>query len=125
MDGMLFFGLQSAPKILIQWQLHWNGAWQKREYKIYMHHYLDDFPPSGPPVLEQCSHILQSVCIDLGIPLVVEKHASPGITIEFPWITNDTSQQELYFPNYKLRQLQSLLEEWNPKSHVQDASWNH
>lgn len=83
------------------------------------------FPPSGLPVLEQCNHILQSVCIDLGMPLVVEKHASPDITIEFLGITKDTSQQELYLPNYKLRQLQSLLEEWKPKNYVQGASWNH
>ena len=113
-DGMLPFGLRSAPKIFnaVADALEWCIA---KEGVEVIYHYLDDFATLGPPNSEECSrnlHTLQSVCKKLGIPLAAEKQAGPSTTIEFLGITIDTIRQELRLPDNKLRRLQSLLEEW-------------
>ena len=116
-DGMLPFGLRSAPKIFnaIADALEWCVA---REGVQDIYHYLDDFAIIGPPNSEQCSwnlHILHTVCKDLGIPLAAEKQAGPCSTIEFLGIIIDTIRQELRLPDDKLRRLQSLLQEWKSR----------
>ena len=104
-DGMLPFGLRSAPKIFnaIADAVEWYMA---REGVQDIYHYLDDFAIIGPPSSEQCSwnlHILQTVCKDLGIPLAAEKQAGPCSTIEFLGIIIDTIHQELRLLDDKLR----------------------
>ena len=113
-DGMLPFGLRSAPKIFnaVADALEWCIA---REGVEDIYHYLDDFATLGLPNSEQCGwnlHTLQSVCQKLGIPLAAEKQAGPSTTIEFLGITIDTIRQELRLPYDKLERLQSLLGEW-------------
>jgi len=112
-DGMLSFGLCSAPKIFnaVADALEWCRA-NKGVQDIY--HYLDDFATIDPLDSELCSwnlHAPQAVCSDLGVPLAAEKQAGPSTTIEFLGIIIDTIQQELHLPDEKLSRLQSLLQE--------------
>ena len=115
-DGMLPFGLRSAPKIFtaLADALEWCIA--KAGVEV-VYHYLDDFAVLGLPDSEQCAqnlHILQSVCKDLGVPLAPEKQAGPSSTIEFLGITIDTVRQELRLPDDKLERLKTLLATWTP-----------
>ena len=116
-DGMLPFGLRSAPKIFnaVADALEWCIA---KEGVTNIYHYLDDFATLGPPNSEECDwnlHTLQLVCKELGIPLAAEKQVGPSTTIEFLGITIDTIRQELRLPGEKLEQLHSLLKEWKYK----------
>ena len=88
-DGMLPFGLRSAPKIFnaVADALEWCIA---KEGVKNIYHYLDDFATLGSPNSEECDwnlHTLQLVCKELGIPLAAEKQAGPSTTIEFLGIT--------------------------------------
>ena len=116
-DGMLPFGLRSAPKIFtaLADALEWCIAKKGVEF---IYHYLNDFVVQGPrPDSEQCDqnlHILQSVCRDLGVPLAPEKQAGPTTNIEFLGIIIDTVRQELCLPEDKLERLKTLLASWTP-----------
>ena len=92
MDGMLPFGLRSAPKIFtavadaLEWILRRQGV-------VHVDHYLDDFIIYGPPGSDQCAEQLQwtlALCERLGVPVADEKLEGPtecltflGIEIEF------------------------------------------
>jgi len=112
-DGMLPFGLCSAPKIFnavadaLEWCISKEGV-----ENIF--HYLDDYIIIGPPDSEQCALDLcrlKQVCNDLGVPLAPEKQAGPSSTIEFLGIIIDTVKQELRLPRDKLdRLLASVLQ---------------
>jgi len=113
-DGMLPFGLRSAPKIFnaVADALEWCVATEGVQ-DIY--HYLDDFATIGPPDSKLCSwnlHTLQAVCSDLGVLLAAEKQAGPSTIIEFLGIIINTIQQELRLLDEKLSRLHSLLQEW-------------
>lgn len=116
-DGMLPFGLRSAPKLFnaladaLEWCLVKEGI-------EFVFHYLDDFVIVGRPGSEQCGqclHHLQSICADMGIPLAHEKQAGPSTTIEFLGIVIDTVQQELRLPSDKLERLKTLTVQWQPR----------
>ena len=84
-DGMLPFGLHSAPKIftaivdVLEWILRSQGV-------VHVNHYLDDFIIYGPPGSDQCAEQLQrtlAVCERLGIPLAGEKLEDPTECLTF------------------------------------------
>ena len=96
-DGMLLFGLRSAPKIFnaVADALEWCVA---EEGVGIIYHYLDDFAVLGPPNSEEFGVNLQKlklVCKYLGIPLAAEKQAGPSTCIEFLGIIIDTVKKEL------------------------------
>ena len=114
MDGMLPFGLRSAPKIFtavadaLEWCLRQEGVAE-------VDHYLDDFVTLGPaqsPVCGQNLSAIKSVCHRLGVPLAVEKLAGPATCLEFLGIVIDTAEQELRLPRDKLVRLQCLTVQW-------------
>ena len=85
-DGVLPFGLCSAPKIfnsiadLLQWIIidHCH---------IFVIHYLDDFLLIGPPNSSQCASALKktlAICNWLGIPIAPEK--VEGLSSQFTFL---------------------------------------
>ena len=106
-DGMLPFGLRSAPKVFnaVADALEWCVA-QQRVRHIY--HYLDDFVVLGSPGSSECAaylHTLQRVCLELGVPLAPEKQDGPAEVLTFLGIEIDTVKQELRLPMEKLQRL--------------------
>ena len=74
-DGMLPFGLRSAPNIFtavadaLEWILRGEGV-------EHVDHYLDDYILFGPPGSDKCAQQLEvilRVCERLGVPLAKEK----------------------------------------------------
>lgn len=113
-DGMLPFGLRSAPKIFnaIADALEWCIANESVEL---IFHYLDDFAIIGPPESEVCLRhlmILKRVCSELGVPLAPDKQDGPTTVIQFLGIIIDTERQELRLPEDKLKRLLESLDEW-------------
>ena len=113
-DGMLPFGLRSAPKIFnavgdaLEWCIHKQGV-------ASVYHYLDDFVVIGPPgssVCQEYLHILETECAYLGVPLAPEKREGPSPVITFLGITIDILQCQLRLPDDKLQRLQRLVTEW-------------
>ena len=103
-DGMLPFGLRSAPKIFnaVADALEWCV---KQEGVEFLFHYLDDFAVVGPPNSRACHHaldMLKRICAELGVPLAPEKQAGPSAIITFLGITIDTMKQEMRLPRDKL-----------------------
>ena len=99
-DGMLPFGLRSAPKVFnaladaLECIVHCEGV-------EWIFHYLDDFFVIGPPGTLQCQHALDTlirVCKQLGVPLAPEKQDGP-----------------LRLPTEKLDRLLSMVEQWGKK----------
>ena len=106
-DGMLPFGLRSAPKIFnaladaLEWCVSQEGV-------KYIYHYLDDFAVIGPPDSGICQNsldILSRVCAEVGVPLAPEKQDGPSTLIVFLGILIDTIKQELRLPEDKLKRL--------------------
>ena len=84
-DGMLPFGLRSAPKIFtavadaIEWVIRQRGV-------ANIDHYLDDFVTMGPPDSEACARALDLIvrtCEELGVPLAAEKMEGPASRLIF------------------------------------------
>ena len=116
-DGMLPFGVRSAPKIFsaVADAVEWCVA---KENVNNIYHYLDDFVVIGPPNSEDCASSLQklkSVCEDLGIPLASEKEAGPSTNIEFLGFVIDTVKQELQLPKDKLQRLLNEVQQWEAR----------
>ena len=116
-DGMLPFGLRSAPKIFtavadaLEWCLRQSGVQE-------IDHYLDDFVTIGPPQSPVCATNLDrimEVCQVLGVPLAAEKLAGPTTCLEFLGIEVDTVRQELRLPEVKLTHLRDLTKQWSRK----------
>ena len=92
-DGMLPFGLCSAPKIFavadaLEWCIHRQGV-------TSVYHYLDNFVVVGPPgssICQEYLHILEKECEYLGVPLAHEIREGPSPVITFLGITIDTLQ---------------------------------
>ena len=91
-DGMLPFGLRSAPKIFtvvadaLEWCIHKAGV-------TYIYHYLDYFAILGSPNSEECyRHLccLQTVATELGVPLAPDKQDGPTTVIVFLGIVIDS-----------------------------------
>ena len=113
-DGMLPFGLRSAPKIFnaVADALEWMVA---REGVEHIYHYLDDFAVIGPPdspCCQQALDVLVAKFAALGVPLAMEKLDGPTPVITFLGIEIDTIKQELRLPEDKLTRLLSLVSEW-------------
>ena len=116
-DGMLPFGLRSAPKIFtavadaLEWCVHKRGV-------DYIFHYLDDFLVMGPPDSDMCKRSLElliSECNTLGVPLAPEKLEGPSSVLTFLGIEINTSEGILRLPAEKLRRLISTVTEWLPR----------
>ena len=103
-DGMLPFGLRSAPKIFtaVVDALEWCAREQKVS-KIY--HYLDDLI-IGPPESDQCQKdlsTLESLCTTLGVPLAAHKREGPTTCLTFQGIKMDSQAGILRLPADKLQ----------------------
>ena len=110
-DGMLPFGLRSAPKIFnaVADALEWCV---KQEGVEFLFHCL---AVVGPPNSRACHHaldMLKRICAELGVPLAPEKQAGPSANITFLGITIDTMKQELRLPHNKLEWLIETVSEW-------------
>ena len=113
-DGMLPFGLRSAPKLFnaVADALEWCVV-QQGVRLIY--HYLDDYVVLGSPGTEECGNylfILQRVCHELGVPLAPEKQDGPAEVLTFLGIEINTIRQELRLPVEKLQRLLQMVNEW-------------
>ena len=116
-DGMLPFGLRSAPKMFnsVADSVEWCVA---REGVEHIFHYLDDFAVVGPPDSDTCMlylHKLKSICIELGIPLATEKQDGPTPVITLLGIIIDTTKGELRLPEDKLQRLLQAVSEWGKR----------
>lgn len=116
-DGMLPFGLRSAPKIFtavadaLEWCIRQAGA-------VNVFHYLDDFVVLGSPDSEACRcflDILERVCAHLGVPLAPEKTEGPSRKITFLGIVIDTNRGELSLPKDKMERLLLMVRQWRMK----------
>jgi len=113
-DGMLPFGLRSAPKIFtavadaLEWCIRQQGV-------CNIFHYLDDFVVVGLPESDHCKHsleILEKVCSLLGVPLAPEKKDGPTHRLVFLGIIIDTVLGQLILPQEKLQRLLEAVEVW-------------
>lgn len=113
-DGMLPFGLRSAPKLFnavadaLEWCIAMEGV-------DCIYHYLDDFAVVGGPDSDACAqylHTLIKTCNDLGVPLAPEKQEGPTTVITFLGIVIDTIKGELRLPKDKLDRLITSVSEW-------------
>ena len=125
-DGMLLFGLRSAPKIFnsVADVVEWCVA---REGVEHIFHYLDDFAVVGPPGSDTCMlylHKLKSICMELGIPLATEKQDGPTPVITLLGIIIDTTKGELRLPEDKLQRLLQVVSGVNAR-YAPRGSWNH
>ena len=116
-DGMLPFGLRSAPKIFnaIADALEWCIA-QKGVHHLF--HYLDDFLVMGPPnssICHESLHILETLCAKLGVPLAPDKRDGPASVLVFLGIIIDTVKGELRLPPEKLQRLIDSVSTWMNK----------
>ncbi len=113
-DGMLPFGLRSAPKIFNA--LADGLEWCVREEGVqHVFHYLDDFIVLGAAESPECSESLCSLkqtCRDLGVPLAEEKQDGPTSVITFLGIIIDTDKRELRLPTIKLQRLMEEVKLW-------------
>ena len=100
MDGMLPFGLRSAPKLFtaiadaLEWMVRKSGVTE-------VTHYRDDFIVVGPPESPSCGRhlaIIQGSCEELGIPLAMEKMEGRTARITFLGIEIDTVAGVLCLP---------------------------
>ncbi len=116
-DGMLPFGLRSAPK-------NFNALADALEWVVveegveHLYHYLDDFAMVGPPDSAACRHYLNTmakVCHEMGVPLAQEKQEGPSTVITFLGIEIDTVEQVIRLPKEKLERLKTLMYEWERK----------
>lgn len=116
-DGMLPFGLRSAPKIFtavadgLEWCIRQAGV-------DNVFHYLDDYIVLGQPDSDQCKlylDILERICTLLGVPLAPEKKDGPTWRIIFLGIIIDTQKGELSLPQHKLDRLLAAVELWESK----------
>jgi hypothetical protein len=116
-DGVLPFGLRSAPKIFtavadaLQWVMVDKGV-------SAVDHYLDDFITMGPAGSDECQANLTriiAVCEDLGVPLAADKLEGPSDCLTFLGIEIDTRAGLLRLPADKLARLKELLAQWYPR----------
>lgn len=113
-DGMLPFGLSSAPKIFnsVADALEWCVSQEGVEY---IFHYLDDFAVLGPAGSQACLQgllTLKRICAVLGIPLAEDKQDGPTAVMILLGIIIDTLKGELRLPADKLQRLIQATTEW-------------
>ena len=112
-DGMLPFGLRSAPKIFtavadaLEWCIHRRGV------ELILH-YLDDFLVMGPSASSICKNSLDLLideCRILGVLLAREKIEGPSVILPFLGIEIDTILGILRLPAEKLQRLNTTVVE--------------
>ena len=112
-DGMLLFGLHSAPIIFtavadaMEWMFRQQGV-------STIDHYLYDFIIVGPPRSRVCGHTLDLIlgmCEDLGVPLALDKLEGPSDCIIFLGIEINTAAGILRLPADKLAHLRTVLQQ--------------
>jgi len=106
-DGMLLFGLRSAPIIFTA--VADAVEWIIRQWGINdIDHYIDDFVIIGPPKSDVCGQALGMTirtCRELGAPLAMDKLEGPSHCITFLGIEIDTVAGVLRLPPDKLIRL--------------------
>jgi len=78
-------------------------------------HYLDDFLLLGPPNSLICQNNLttiKEVCLQLGVPLALEKVEGPSDLLTFLGIALDTQHMEASLPPDKLQCIHSKVSSW-------------
>ena len=92
-DGMLPFGLRSAPKLFtavadaLEWMVQQKGV-------TAVAHYLDDVVVLGPPESPVCGEhlaVIQQTCEELGFPLAMDKLEGLVTRMAFLGIEIDSS----------------------------------
>ena len=116
-DGVLPFGLRSAPKIFdsLASMLNWILIDQ---CQITIIHYLDDFLIISPPESPRCMDAIQKTLqtwAQLGVPIAPDKVEGPTTCLTFLGIEIDTIQWEYRLPIQKLHRIQSLTLQWRIK----------
>ena len=116
-DGMLPFGLRSAPKVFtavadaLEWCLRQEGV-------THIDHYLDDYITMGAPGTDECqlnlSNILEK-CKVLGVPIAPEKLVGPSSCLTFLGIEIDTDEGVMRLPAEKLARIQSQVCSWSQR----------
>ena len=113
-DTCLPFGLRSAPKLfnimadLLAWILKQQGVSE-------VLHYLDDFLTIGPSSSHTCQQnldIIKEICLQLGVPLAMEKVEGPTTSLCFLGINIDTEKMEARLPDDKLDRIRRLVHTW-------------
>ena len=116
-DGMLPFGLRSAPKIFtavadaLEWCLRRSGV-------SHIDHYLDDYITMGAPATSECQHNLSLIldkCETLGVPIASEKLVGPSTCLTFLGIEIDTEEGVMRLPAEKLARIQSQIHDWSQR----------
>ncbi len=116
-DGMLPFGLRSAPKIFtaladaLEWCVRRAGVTD-------VDHHLDDYITIGPPHDATCKEnlaVILATCESLGVPLAAEKLEGPSTCLTFLGIEIDTSAGVLRLPAEKLVRIQEELLKWSKR----------
>ena len=111
-DGMLPFGLHSAPKVFtavadaLEWCIRERGV-------TGIDHYLDDSIIVAPPGLNLCQtylSLMHEECSALGVTLAPEKKEGPATCLTFLGIQIDTVAGTLNLPSDKLNRLRSEVE---------------
>ncbi len=114
-DGMLPFGLRSAPKIFtavadaLEWCTRQRGVTE-------IDHYLDDFITIGSPGSSTCQDnltVILEACDSLGVPIAAEKLEGPTTCLTFLGIEIDTTVGVLRLPREKLTRLHQELRKWS------------
>ena len=118
-DLVLPFGLRSAPFIftaivdLVEWILVHN-------YDVtFLHHYLDDFLPLGPPSLPVHHNNLQTcvcLCKQLGLPLHPGKLEGPVTRNTILGIELDSETLQARLLAEKRDRIDTLLDECSAKT---------
>ena len=114
-DGMLPFGLCSAPKIFTAVVDASQWVMQKRD-ETFVDHYRDNFVTLGPSGLEECSVNLERIvatCRDLGMPVAMEKLEGLSQCLAFLGIEVDTRKRVLCLPSEKLLRVKAMLSRWS------------
>ena len=86
-DCQLPFGLASSPAIFCAVVEAFEWILRSRGVQGIMH-YLDDFLLLGSPGTQECEHALQitrSTCLELGIPLALDKIEGRLHLHNLPW----------------------------------------
>ena len=116
-DGVLPFGLRSAPLIFtaiadaLQWVIQNDGA-------RWIFHYIDDFITVGEPESDECvanMTRMQRISYELGLPIEEKKTEGPSTCLTFLGIELDTRAMVMRLPEIKLTQLNQALAEWQRK----------
>eukprot|EP00731_Ephydatia_muelleri_P006682 Em0003g930a len=111
MDTVLPFGMRSAPKISMQWQMPSSGFAEMRGRKrLYITWMTSLF--SEHQTHRSAATTSSSVFQRLGVPIAEHKTAGPSSKIIFLGVEIDSQQLTLRLPEEKLVELRALISLW-------------